>query len=60
MPANKGLCDVFTGAINYGKINIVRDIFEETDLPIYTFFNQNMRVSEFKRFGMNIGSVYKQ
>jgi hypothetical protein len=58
--ADKGLGDVFTGAVNYRILVIVRDIFEETDFPVYTFFYQNMRIGEFKRLRMNIGSVFEK
>jgi hypothetical protein len=38
MPADKGLGDVFAGAID-NRINVIfRNIFEETDFPIHTFF----------------------
>jgi hypothetical protein len=58
--ADKGLGDVFAGTIDY-RINVIlRNIFEETDFPIYTFFYQDVRSCKFERFWMNVGSVFEQ
>ena len=43
MTANKGLGDVFACAILDNKRVIVRNVVDETDFPVYTFFDKDMR-----------------
>jgi hypothetical protein len=58
MTANKGLGDVFACAILDNKRFIVRNVVDETDFPVYTFLDKDMRRSKCESFRMNIGSVF--
>jgi len=51
------LGDVFAGAVDYLNVGIRRNSFGEADLPVYTFFHQNMRGGEFESFGVDVCSV---